>query len=722
MASLVPSYEYDIFISYRHNDNRSGASTGSGQGWVTDFVNALQEELAATIKEPLSIYFDKNPHDGLLETHSVDKSLEGKLKCLIFIPIISQTYCDPKSFAWQHEFCAFNRLAKEDSFGRDVKLSGGNVASRILPVKIHDIDAEDKALLENELGGVLRPIEFIFKSPGVNRPLTSSDNPDKNLNKTFYRDQVNKTANAIKETITALRNPSSTSDRSSSTQSQGPSTQNPSPSAQPASNRWKIIGALLFLALAATIGYYFYGQRTTTNDLTNLKKSIAVLPFADLSPEGDQEYLGDGIAEEILNVLAQSKELTVIARSSSFQFKGKNEDLRTMGDMLGVAMILEGSVRKYKDHIRVTAQLINVEDGSHLWSKNYDENTDDIFVIQDRIAASVAGALKVTLGGSETSRRINKWDEQAQRLYQQGRYFYDRMGPERTVKAVQLLRQSVELDSSQAISQLYLSNSNGNLGDIDGRERHLDKALKLDPDLSEAHAMRALHYFWDLDFSNALREIEIALSNGQSSPMTQRTAARLYVAWGQPERALAFAKRAIELDPLLTRSLDIAAETFYYAREYADGATILNQALSLDSSDVLLQSLSAIQRNINLDVARRTANRIKDDEMRSVELLWTDIWRGDKGAALRLHQIFDALPQIQMGTQRAELYVMEGKYDSAIDMLEAEYDQGPVVSNKTRRTQASLLEYLSVDPAYDPLRSHPRFKKLIEKMNYPKMN
>lgn len=100
MPSLMPNYEYDIFISYRHNDNRSG--------WVTEFVNALQEELAATIKDPLNIYFDKNPHDGLLETHHVDKSLEGKLKCLIFIPIISQTYCDPKSFAWQHEFVAFN--------------------------------------------------------------------------------------------------------------------------------------------------------------------------------------------------------------------------------------------------------------------------------------------------------------------------------------------------------------------------------------------------------------------------------------------------------------------------------------------------------------------------------------------------------------------------------------------------------------------------------------
>ena len=109
MASILPNFEYDIFISYRHNDNRTG--------WVTEFVKSLQEELSATIKEPVSVYFDSNPHDGLLETHNVDKSLEGKLKCLIFIPILSQTYCDPKSFAWQHEFCAFNRIANGEGAG-----------------------------------------------------------------------------------------------------------------------------------------------------------------------------------------------------------------------------------------------------------------------------------------------------------------------------------------------------------------------------------------------------------------------------------------------------------------------------------------------------------------------------------------------------------------------------------------------------------------------------
>src|SRR6267142_2234877 len=130
MSSIVSGFEYDIFISYRHNDNLDG--------WVTDFVHNLEKELKGTIKGPVSVYFDTNPADGLLEIHDVDKSLKDKLKCLIFIPIISQTYCDTKSFAWNNEFLVFKELASEDQHGLKIKLKNGNVASRILPVRIHE--------------------------------------------------------------------------------------------------------------------------------------------------------------------------------------------------------------------------------------------------------------------------------------------------------------------------------------------------------------------------------------------------------------------------------------------------------------------------------------------------------------------------------------------------------------------------------------------------------
>jgi formylglycine-generating enzyme required for sulfatase activity/dienelactone hydrolase len=199
MASLVPGYEYDIFISYRQKDNKY-------DGWVTEFVDNLKRELESMFKDEVSVYFDINPHDGLLETYDVNASLKKKLKCLIFIPIISRTYCDPRSFAWDHEFKAFIEQASQDEFGFKVTLPNRNVANRLLPVRINDLDSTDIGLLESLLGGVFRGIDFIYKEQGVNRPLRSNEeNPHDNLNHTIYRNQINKVALAIKDIIESLR-------------------------------------------------------------------------------------------------------------------------------------------------------------------------------------------------------------------------------------------------------------------------------------------------------------------------------------------------------------------------------------------------------------------------------------------------------------------------------------------------------------------------------------
>jgi hypothetical protein len=207
MASLIEGYNYDIFISYRQKDNKY-------DGWVTEFVDNLKKELDATFKEDISVFFDINPHDGLLESHEVEDSLKEKLKCLIFIPIISQTYCDPKSFAWEHEFKSFVDFASKDKIGLKVKLPGGNIASRVLPVKIYDLNKEDINLFELVLDGALRGIEFIYKSSGVNRPLRANeDHAQNNLNKTYYRDQINKMSHSILDLIQGLRGEISSIDK-----------------------------------------------------------------------------------------------------------------------------------------------------------------------------------------------------------------------------------------------------------------------------------------------------------------------------------------------------------------------------------------------------------------------------------------------------------------------------------------------------------------------------
>lgn len=199
MPSILKDYEYDIFVSYRQNDNKY-------DNWVSEFVEKLKQELNATIKDKLTIYFDANPVDGLKETHIVGDSLSSKIKSIIFIPIVSQTYCDTNSFAWQHEFQAFNRESEKDKLGRRVPLSNGNFASRILPVRIHDIDKEDVKLLEAELSGIMRSIDFIYREAGVNRPLRPVDDELGGGNAgILYRNQINKLANAIKEIIQGVK-------------------------------------------------------------------------------------------------------------------------------------------------------------------------------------------------------------------------------------------------------------------------------------------------------------------------------------------------------------------------------------------------------------------------------------------------------------------------------------------------------------------------------------
>jgi class 3 adenylate cyclase len=202
--SILPDYEYDIYISYRANDNKylpSFSGSKAGGGWVTELVDKLKQELEATLKDKLTIHFDRSPDETILvdEEHS-------SLKSLIFIPIISQTYCDTTSTVWKKEFQHFKKEIGADRLGTSISLPNGNRVSRFLPIKIHDIDAEDLTLLEEELSGELRSIDFIYREVGVNRPLRPADDEfSTDSSKVFYRNQINKLANAIKEVINGIK-------------------------------------------------------------------------------------------------------------------------------------------------------------------------------------------------------------------------------------------------------------------------------------------------------------------------------------------------------------------------------------------------------------------------------------------------------------------------------------------------------------------------------------
>jgi len=287
----------------------------------------------------------------------VDASLKDKLKCLIFIPIISRTYCDPKSFAWEHEFKAFVEQASQDQFGLKVKLPNGNVTNRVLPIIIHDLDRADIKQCESVLDGVMRGVEFIYKEPGVNRSLNTCDDVKTNLNKTSYRNQINKVALAIREVMSGLTKGSS-----------------------------EIIS----------------DSKSPIEDKTPVKeKSIIVLPFENISPDPDQEYFSDGLTEEIITDLSHIHDLLVISRSSAMTFKGTKKTIPEIAQAVKVRYVLEGSVRKAGNNLRITAQLIDSITDAHLWAEKYSGSLDDVFDIQEKVSRSIVDSLNIKLNPKE---------------------------------------------------------------------------------------------------------------------------------------------------------------------------------------------------------------------------------------------------------------------------------------------------------------------------------
>jgi len=543
MASLIPGYEYDIFISYRQKDNK-------GDMWVSEFVEALKIELESTFKEEISVYFDINPHDGLLETHDVDESLKEKLKCLVFIPIISRTYCDPKSFAWEHEFKAFVEQASKDQYGLKVKLPNGNVANRVLPVQIHDLDNEDIAQCESVLGSILRGIEFIYKEAGIDKPLAPDDDENKNLNNTKYRIQIVKVAHAIKDIITGIKNPFSSSPLKES-----------------------II------------------QETGLN---SQRKSIAVLSFHDMSPKKDQEYFCDGITEEIINSLAHVGSLKVIARTSSFMFKDKHEDIREIGKKLGVETLVEGSVRKDDNRLRITAQLIKVADGSHLWSESYNREMKDVFAIQEEISQAIVDNLKIKLIAEESFEILKRHTEnlEAYNFYLAGTYYWQTMTAEGFKKAFEQFGQALQKDPNYALAytglaSIYVASSYyGNIRPNEAYPKAIEftnMALKIDNTLSEALAMLGfINFNYNWNWKKAEIYFKQALQRNSNSTTGHLHYSMFLTCIGRHEEAISEAKKAQELDPLSLYTNAYVSLILCWARHFDEAIEVAQMAISMN--------------------------------------------------------------------------------------------------------------------------------------------
>jgi serine/threonine protein kinase/Tfp pilus assembly protein PilF len=488
---------------------------------------------------------------------------------------------------------------------------------------------------------------------------------------------------------------------------------------------WIVGGAVVLLALVTGFWLKHQSKSATIKPISTTQPSaapsIAVLPFADLSANRDQEYFSDGLAEELLNSLAKIPGLHVTARTSAFQFKGKSEDLRVIGQKLNVANVLEGSVRKEGKRVRITAQLISTNDGFHLWSETYERQLDDIFAVQADIARSVAGALKVALLGKTASAPASQTkDAEAYNAYLQGRYFFGRRSKEDLERAVSYFTSAIERDPSYAAAWVGLAEvhqrqaDNGYLPVDEGYRKarqETDKALALDENLAIAQAelgwIKRAH---DWDWQGAVAAYQRALTLDPGNTAALRGAAVLAFTLGRLDEAIELDNRALRLDPLYVAAYNNLGFQAYYAGRFDEAASALKKALELNPnfpiSRILLGRIYLAQSKF--EEALHEMERETDPVWRlyGLSLAYQAVGRRKEADAVLASFIKDYGET--MAFQIAEVFAYRGQIDLAFDWLERAY-----------KLRDGGMADIKNDPLLKRLESDPRYAALLKKMRLP---
>jgi TolB-like protein/Flp pilus assembly protein TadD len=485
-----------------------------------------------------------------------------------------------------------------------------------------------------------------------------------------------------------------------------------------------VIAAAVVVAVgvlvAAGVRYSLLGHKTATVAATTADKSIAVLPFVDMSEKRDQEYFGDGMAEEILDLLAKVPGLTVIGRTSSFQFKGKSEDLRTIGTKLNAAHVLEGSVRNSGDQIRITAQLINTLTGAHEWSETYDRHFGDVLKLQYAIAVAVARELQLTVVPADLDSRVALKNTEAYGLMLRGRHAFDRLDPEGFNEAVSLFQRALDLDPTLTDAASWLGRAYAALGDTgflapaeayESARRMAVLALKLDPRSAEAHALLAnIHLFYDWDWAAAEHEIQEAKSIAPGDPYAQRAAAILPMVLGQWNEAMKQLKAAVLIDPF-------DPINYGYLWMIQDRIGQLSEA---ESTVRRLLDISPASPWGRYDLVYLLLERgDREDALKEVQRE-TDLGVKQLGMAMVLYALgkkaeSDA-PLVAYIKEHADItaysiadvYALRSQADEAMHWLERAFAQ-----------KDSLLLFIKSDTALVPLNDDSRYRAFLKKMNLP---
>ena len=457
----------------------------------------------------------------------------------------------------------------------------------------------------------------------------------------------------------------------------------------------------------------------TPTPAATARPSIAVLPFADMSQARDQEYFADGLSEELLNLLAQLPQLRVIARTSSFSFKGKEADVATIAKTLGVDHVLEGSVRTSGDRLRVTAQLVRASDSTPLWSRTFDRRLTDVFAMQDEIAAAVVEALSVQLLPSQSvTGRYRTSNPEAYDLYLLGLQNLRNTRPDDSRRAVEALRRAVALDPAFAPAWAQLGLAEFYVAEFDapeselaaGRQRALaavDHAIDLAPGLAESYAVRgALRQVVNWDWAGAEQDLNRALELEASNAYAQLYYERLLSSFGRFPEAIAVMNRHLASDPLDADGwaemahLNIRIGDRAAARSAAQRAAQLNP-----DSDLTLASLSAVElADGRPRAALEVSARLSPFWQTYIQAM--ALWNlGDRSAARRAMDTLQRDYSKSAAFQIASVYAWWGDKDKAMEWLERAYEN--------RDGGLSLLQRAQF---FEHMRDDPRFISLLRKM------
>lgn len=446
------------------------------------------------------------------------------------------------------------------------------------------------------------------------------------------------------------------------------------------------------------------------------ERSIAVLPFVNLSPEADNEYFGDGLTEEISARLSAAPELKVISRTSAMHYKGTTKSLRQIAGELGVAHVLEGSVRRQGDSVRITAQLIDAGADRHLWSRSYDRALVNVLGMQDEIAREVARSLEIELAGTAGAIATRGTrDPKAYEFYRRGRYFWNRRTKEGHEQAIAYFQQAIARDSTYAepyagLADAYLTSYQLNFdtapeAEIYSRMRSAaQRALALDDQSADAHVSFGVALWWQKDWPGAEREIRRAIELNPGHATARSWYGLLLMGMGRLDEAVQQSRRATELDPFALVVNDNHGRVCYAARDYDCAIEQARHALELDESWASAHGVAvlAYAKKGTYDEAMRSATKAVEfggplTPTFQARLSYVLALTGRKVEAVQLLNRAKAIPQ--NGVDIARAYVALGEPDSAFAWLER---------SNWRWPHRGVL----ADPALDPLRSDQRFTRL----------